>query len=124
MFRKFNIVLSKRSTVLESMNSEFYVHGKYWNYDRCINDNVCIERLQVLNVYEISIDSVMNNITNRHASAMRVAIDEETKAEMSRFDFRDDSYIEIEEEFNGFYVDMDVWDIDSMILADTGVAII
>ena len=124
MFRKFNIVLSKRSNVQESMNSEFYVHGKYWNYDRCINDNVCIERLQVLNVYEISIDAVMNNISKRHASAMRVAIDEETKAEMSRFDFRDDSYIEIEGEYSGFYVDMDVWCIDSMILADTGVAII
>lgn len=124
MFRKFNIVLSRRSNVLESMDSEYYIHGKYWNYDRCINDNVCIERLQVLNVAEISIDAIMNSISKRHASAMRVAIDEETKAEMSRFDFRDDSYIEIEEKFNGFYIDMDVWEIDSMILADTGVAII
>lgn len=124
VFRKFNITLSKRSCVDETLSKEFYLHGTNWCYEFVIHDNKKVERLELRGSYGIELDSVSNTISKRHASSMRINIDNKTRDEMSGVEFDDDSYITMDGDFCGVYVDMDVWDIDSMILADTGVSLI
>lgn len=124
MFRQFNITLSKRSSVEETLSKEFYLHGTNWCYEFDIHDNKKVERLELRDTYGIEISSVSNSINKRHASSMRISIDKKTHDEMSGVEFDVDSYITIDGEFGNVFVDMDVWEIDSMILSDTGVSLI
>lgn len=98
--------------------------GKKWEYEVNVYDGRKTVVMRLRDVFAIEIDSIINEICERHASCMKIALDRSTVRSMLEFfQFREHDF-DIDEEHGTIYCGMDIWNIDNMILNDTGVVII